>query len=190
LDSAPWRGTGEQQTPIPTPQWTVELLQGSTTSQPDMARTIERINREMARVLGVEQLLLGSDSTGSFALSRDKTASFGLIVTSTLQEIREGFQRDIIRPLRELNGWAKELDPTFVVEQIQYRDIEQVTGALRDMAQAGATLSPDDPAINEVRAILGLSEAVPLDIDLLFPQPQPPADGDDTPPPADGGGVA
>ncbi len=179
LDSAPWRGLGEQQTPIPTPQWSIELLRGATTSQPEMAKAIERINREMARVLGVEQLLLGADSTGSFALSRDKTQSFGLIVSGTLQEIKEGFERDFITPLGILNGWPKELLPSFAVEQIQYRDIEQVTGALRDMAQAGATLSPDDPAINEVRGILGLSDAIPLDIDLLFPQPPAPSGEDD-----------
>lgn len=163
LDSAVWRGSGEQQTPISEKQWSIELLQGGTTSQPDMAKAIERLNREMARVLGVEQLLLGSDSTGSFALSRDKTQSFGLTVSSTLQEISEAFTRDLIGPLMDLNGWDRKLMPYFQVEQIQYRDIEQVTTALRDMATAGATLMPNDPAINEVRAILGLSPAPEMD---------------------------
>ncbi len=167
LDSAVWRATGETQAPINVPQWNIELLQGSTTSQPEMAKAIERLNREMARVLGVEQLLLGSDSTGSFALSKDKTQSFGLTVASTLQEIKEAFQRDYLKPLWELNGWDPALMPTFAVEQIQYRDIEQVTAALRDMAQAGATLMPNDPAINEVRAILGLSEAPELDEEMV-----------------------
>lgn len=167
LDSAVWRGSGEMQTPIAEKQWNIELLQGTTTSQPDMAKAIERLNREMARVLGVEQLLLGSDSTGSFALSRDKTQSFGLIVASTLQEIGEAFSRDFIGPLMDLNGWDRKLMPYFQVEQIQYRDIEQVTTALRDMATAGATLMPNDPAINEVRNILGLSPAPEMDEKML-----------------------
>ncbi len=189
LDSAVWRGSGEQQTPIAEKQWSIELLQGGTTSQPEMAKAIERLNREMARVLGVEQLLLGSDSTGSFALSRDKTQSFGLTVSSTLQEISEAFTRDLIGPLMDLNGFSRELMPYFQVEQIQYRDIEQVTTALRDMATAGATLMPNDPAINEVRAILGLSPAPELDEEMVEafqnqaagipPEGEEPADGEE-----------
>lgn len=157
LDSAVYRGTGESQTPSTTPQWNVELLQGSTNSQPDMARAIERLNREMARILGVEHLLLGADSSGSFALSKDKTQSFGMIVTSTLQEIKESFEADFLTPLFDLNGWNYDLWPTMKVEQIQFRDIEQITGALADLAQSGAVLAPDDPAVNEVRDMLGLS---------------------------------
>lgn len=173
LDSATYRSTGEQQTPSNVPQWSVELLTGGTTSQPDMAKAIERLNREMARVLGVEHLLLGSDSAGSFALSKDKTQSFGLIVASTLQEIKETLEADFLGPLFDQNGWDPELMPTFKVEQIQFRDIEQVTTALKDMATAGATLMPDDPAINEVRDLLGLSHMPELDTDLLIGQGRP-----------------
>lgn len=157
LDSAVYRGTGESQTPTTVPQWNVELLQGSTNSQPDMARAIERLNREMARILGVEHLLLGADSSGSFALSKDKTQSFGMIVTSTLQEIKESFETDFLTPLFDLNGWDRALWPTLKVEQIQFRDIEQITGALADIAQAGAPIVPGDPAVDEIRDMLGLS---------------------------------
>jgi hypothetical protein len=157
IDSAVYRGTGDSQTPSTVPQWSVELLQGSSNSQPDMARAIERLNREMARILGVEHLLLGADSSGSFALSKDKTQSFGMIVTSTLQEIKESFEADFLTPLFDLNGWDPSFWPTLKVEQIQFRDIEQITGALADLAQAGAALSPADPAVNEVRDMLGLS---------------------------------
>lgn len=173
LDSATYRSSGEDQTPSNVPQWSVDLLQGGTTSQPDMAKAIERLNREMARVLGVEHLLLGSDSAGSFALSKDKTQSFGLIVSSTLQEIKETMEADFLVPLFEMNGWDKNLMPTFKVEQIQYRDIEQVTTALKDMAAAGAPMMPGDPAINEVRDLLGLSQAPEMDPDMLIGQAVP-----------------
>lgn len=191
LDSATYRATGEQQTPSNVPQWSVELLQGGTTSQAEMAKAIERLNREMARVLGVEHLLLGSDSAGSFALSKDKTQSFGLIVSSTLQEIKETLEADFIGPLFDLNGWDPALTPTLKYEQIQYRDIEQVTTALKDMAGSGAPLMPDDPAINEVRDLLGLSHAPELETELLIgagrplppgsPPPDPEGEDDDIP---------
>jgi hypothetical protein len=158
LDSNVYRGTGDSQTPSTIPQWNIELLRGTTTSQPDMASAIERLNREMARMLGVEHLLLGSDSSGSFALSKDKTQSFGMIVTSTLQEIGETMEEDLLTPLMELNGWPEEDRPTMRPEQIQFRDVEQVTKALADIAKAGAPLAPDDEAIDEVRDMMGLSK--------------------------------
>ena len=122
-----------------------------------MATAIERINREIARVLGVEAIILGDGDAGSYALSRDKTNQFSLTVDSTLQELAEGFEDDLLTPLWQLNGWPIEAMPSLKPEAVQYRDIEQVTAALRDMANAGAVLDPDDPAINEVRALLGLS---------------------------------
>jgi hypothetical protein len=171
VDSEPHRGIGETETPINLRQYDIELLRGETTSQPDMARAIERLNREMARVLGVEHLLLGSSSQGSFALSKDKTETFALIVTGTLQEIQEVMENDFLDPLWELNGWDEELRPKFVVEQIQFRDIEQITNALNQLAKAGAPILPDDPAINEIRDQMGISHQPEREIDLLAPNP-------------------
>lgn len=175
LESEPWRGTGENQQPIDAPQWGVELMKGEATSQPEMAKAIERLNREMARVLGVEHLLLGSDSAGSFALSRDKTQSFGLIVDSTLREIGETMEADFLDPLFALNGWDPELKPKFTIEQSQYRDIEQITTALSDMAKAGAPIMPGDPVVNKIRDLMGLPHEPEIELDLALPnQPAQP----------------
>ena len=102
--------------------------------------------------------------TGSHALSKDKTQSFGLIVDSCLKELKETYQKDFLDPLWELNGWDEALKPTFKIEKIQYRDIEQITGALEQLARAGAPLGIDDPATNEVRSLLGLSDAPEMDL--------------------------
>ena len=167
IESAVYRGTGDNNTPSNARQWDVELMQGGGQGHEAIAAAIERKNREIARVLGVEHLLLGSDSSGSFAMSQDKTKSFGLIVDSTLREIKETFEADFLDPLFLLNGWDEKLKPTFVIEQIQYRDIEQITAALADLARAGAPLVNNDPAINEVRAQIGLSDQPEQeDIDL------------------------
>jgi phage gp29-like protein len=114
---------------------------------------------------------LGSSSQGSFALSKDKTETFALIVTGTLQEIQEVMENDFLDPLWELNGWDEELRPKFVVEQIQFRDIEQITNALNQLAKAGAPILPDDPAINEIRDQMGISHQPEREIDLLAPNP-------------------
>ena len=159
LDSRTYQTTDERNTPSSVRQWEVELLKGSPTSAKEVAAAIERKNREMARIIGVEQLLLGSDSAGSHALSRDKTQAFGLSVDSNLKEMKEVIERDLLNPLWALNGWDEELKPSFKIEKIQYRDIEQVTTALEQMARAGATMDLNDPAVNEIRKILGLSDA-------------------------------
>ena len=177
LDSLTYTTEDDKQTPSNIPQWNMELLQGDPNGQAEVAAAIERLNREMARVLGVESLLLGTDSRGSHALARDKTQTFSLMVDSTLQEIEETMEHDYRDVVWQLNGWPKELKPTLKTEPVAYRDIEQVTGALRDMAQAGAILAPDDPAINQVRDLLGLSRQKPIDLrDLALLLPDPPDD--------------
>ena len=158
----------------------MELLKGSATSFKENAEAIERVNREMARVLGVEQLLLGAGN-GSYALSADKTSSFFLLVDGALTEIREAVVEDLLKTLWELNGWDPEMMPELTTEAVRHTDVQEMAAVLRDMAAAGAVLDINDPAINEVREILGLS-----------PQPENLVDdtdaslmGDDTKPKGD-----
>ena len=158
LDSAQYRDLSADARISSTPQWDIELLTGSSTSLPALNTAIQRLNTEMARILGVEQLLLGGgDSGGAYALSKDKTEAFFLIVNSTLEEIRQNICDDLLVPMWLLNGWDLDTMPEVGIEEVNFSDVQMITSALRDLAQAGAPLDPDDPAIDEVRAILGLS---------------------------------
>jgi len=173
LDSSVYRAEGEMKSPSSTYLWSAELLQGDGGPHAEVAAAIERKNREIARVLGVEQLLLGSDSKGSHALATDKTQSFGMIVDSTLVELREQTRKDVLGPIWELNGWPKEMKPQLKTESIQYRDIAQIVSALEGLAKAGAPLAPNDPAINEVRQQAGLTDAPEQDMSVPTPTPAP-----------------
>jgi hypothetical protein len=167
LESQPYKGTGDSNTPGTVPQWDVELLKGDPKGQAEVATAIERVTRDIARVLGVDHLLLGGNDRGSFAMSKDKSQSFGVVVDSTLTEIRATFQSDFLDPIWVLNGWDPKTKPTFKTEAIAYRDIEQVVDALLKLSQAGAPLMPNDPAINEIREQIGLSDAEEIsDLDL------------------------
>jgi hypothetical protein len=163
VDSMTYQTLDDASTPSSVKQWDIELLKGSSSALPDMAVAIERVNREIARILGVEGLLLGEQTTGSHALSSDKALNFALIVDSTLSEIVDTYQKDFIKRLFEMNGWDQNLMPTFEVDVMQHRDITQVTQALKDLADAGAMLDPNDPATNEVRALLGVSPQPVID---------------------------
>lgn len=157
LDSITYQDEGDAGSFSNIPQWSVDLLKGSATSFGDVAIAIERVNREIARTLGVEGLLLGESTSGSHALSKDKSLNFALIVDSTLTELVDTFQRDMIERIFEINGWPEDKMPRFNTEAIQHRDITQITQALKDMASAGALIVSDDPAVVEVYEMLGLT---------------------------------
>lgn len=197
LDSLPYRSQDEAATPSAVPQWDLELLSGdASASEQTIAAAIERLNREIARILGVEGLLLGGDKVGSMALSKDKSDNLALQVDSTLGELAESFAKDLVRPLFSLNGWPEEALPVLKPDATQFRDIEQISAVLRDMATAGAVLAPDDPVIGEVRDLLGLSRPPEIGDELLDaarraaaglpPEPEPELPGGPEP---EGGGA-
>lgn len=164
LDSVPYRATGDPQTPSSTPLFDISLLTGSGTGLPDVARAIERINKEIARILGTEHLLLGADGQGSHALSRDKTHQFSLVVNGVLKELASTYKQDLLSVIWKFNGWPSEMMPEIVPESVEYRDVEQITSSLQQMAQAGAIIMPDDEVINDIRGLLGVS---PVNLDLV-----------------------
>jgi len=168
LDSAVYTGTGEQQTPTANRQWDIETMtSGSADSAVAVATAIERLNREMARIMGVEELMLGSDSAGSFAMSKQKSDNFALMVDSSLAEIRWAMQNDVVKTLFRINGWDETKMPTFRTEQIAFQDVAEIAQTLQSMAAAGAMLAPDDPAIDEIRSIMGLSPQKEIDLNAL-----------------------
>lgn len=142
--------------PSATHKWDVSLLTGNSNGQAEVAAAIHRTNLEIGRLLGVEHLMLGSDGTGSLALIGGKLSSFFLVVSSTLGEIADGVDRQLIGPVCRLNGIPRELWPKAVPAEVDVNDVAAVAAVLRDLATAGATLQPDDPAIDAVRSRVGL----------------------------------
>lgn len=160
LDSATYKTTDEKGTPSTTPQWDLQLLNGGATAHEAVAKAIERLNREIARVLGVEQLLLGERGGGSLALAESKANTLAMIVDSALEEIEEAVQSDLVARLYEVNGWDEELMPTAKTEKLQHRTITEITQALRDLSNASTAIGPEDEAFGEVFDQLGLTRPV------------------------------
>jgi hypothetical protein len=160
LDSATYLAQNEAATPSQTRLWDVDLLKCDSDNLQQVSGAISRVNGEIARILGVEGLLLGQGK-GSQALSRDKSDNFYMVVDSALNEMASGYSKDFINTLWLLNGLPQDLKPWFKTDSLGLRDVEKITNALKDMAQAGAVMTPDDPAIGEVRDLLGLSRGDP-----------------------------
>lgn len=163
LDSETYEGTtvDGNKSPSSTRKWDVELLKGEGGPHEAAAAAIQRINTEMARLLGFEHALLGSDGSGSLALIGGKLSSAFLVVSSTIGEVAEAVDRDLVGVVCALNGIPKELWPKAVPAEIDVNDITSIAAVLRDLATAGATLQPDDPAVDVVRARVGLPPAPP-----------------------------
>jgi hypothetical protein len=150
------------------PKWAVDIIKGTSTGLGEINTVIERINREIARVLGMEFLLLGGDGKGSLALSRDKTSMFAAVLEATLSELSWFATHDLVYPLLELNGLdPEECAPQVNPDPIATERIEAVVDALEGLARAGAVLQPDDPAIDQVRARLHLAKQPELAPDLI-----------------------
>lgn len=147
----------DSQTPTAVSKWALELLSGDSTSFPDMAKAITRMTQELARLLGVEHLLLGSDGAGSLALAQSKVGTFYLNLTSTLLDLVEIIERDVIQPLADMNGWPPELVPSVAVSEISDVDLDQVARILASLATAGAPIMADDPIVAEIRDRMGFS---------------------------------
>lgn len=149
------------------PQWGLELLTGQQTSLDKINTSIVRIMHDMAYIIGVESLLLGADGKGSLALSKDKSTNLYQNLESTLNDMAAVFSADFVGPLWMLNGLPDELKPKLKPGAVAFQDVEQVCVSLRDMATAGAILQPDDPVIDEVRDLLGVSHQPEISADML-----------------------
>jgi hypothetical protein len=164
FDSMPYESiseTGKSITSVM--KWGVDLLSGDPQSVEEMGAAIQRLQYEICVIMGTENLMTGRDGGGSMALSQDKSRNLYLTANSILGDIAEGVERDIRDAIWKLNGFAEELKPKARVEDVAFKDAVQIAQVLADMATAGAILAPDDPAIDDLRQLLGISDSKPMD---------------------------
>lgn len=200
LNSETYRNMDEAASPSSVRKYDVELLRGEADGTAEVSAAIQRMNQEIARLLGIEHIMLGSDGTGSLALGQTKLSNFFLTITSTQNDLAEAFDRDVVRVLCRLNGIPKELWPKLAPEEIDMTDVEALGSLLADLANAGAPIEPGDPAINSIRSRVGLPAAPEPDpmeqeidallqqqqLDTLLNPPPPPDPNNPNPPPQPG----
>src|SRR5205085_11707582 len=124
-----------------------------------LGEAIRRIEFEMALIMGTSSMLTGREGQGSRALSEDQSRNLYLMVNATLDDMVESFGRDLVDPIWAMNGLSDDLKPKLKHEDASFKDVAGIAKMLADMAQAGAILAPDDPAINDLRNLAGISEA-------------------------------
>lgn len=168
LDSEPYVAkTDTGSTVSSVMKWGVDLITGEQNSVEALGAAIKRLDYEMALIMGVSSLLTGREGEGSRALSEDQSRNLYLTVNQSLKDMAEAFDRDIIGPLWAMNGMDDKLRPKLTTEDAAFKDVEEIAATLAKMAQAGAILAPDDPAINDLRNLMGISEAEEMSIEDL-----------------------
>lgn len=145
-------------TPSSTKRWGIELLTGPATGIEHLGTAIEREMMNMALILGVDNLLTGQHS-GSRALSEDKSKNLYLMVNSCVKDISEAYEKDFVGALWKLNGFPNEMKPSFAPEDVSFKSVVEIATSLQAMAAAGAVMTPDDPAINDMRDLMGIAHA-------------------------------
>jgi hypothetical protein len=174
-------------------KWGMELLGkgGDGQAFQELNKSLDRLTHDMARIIGVESMLLGGTGGGGSggggrALAEDKSRNLYLLVDGIVGDLSEGYRRDMLGFVWKLNGLPMRLMPKFHTEDVAFKDVEQITKALADMATAGAIMDPQDPAINDLRDLMGISHqpdnvGTQAAAAALLPRTPPPKSGGVTP---------
>ncbi len=187
LDSATYR-SADQNSVTAVQKWAFDLLRGDAKGLMELNTVIGRLQVEIARVFGIEFVMMGAGSSGSKAMHADKTSMLAASLNGALSEMAASATRDLARPLVALNGLNPDTcTPTLVAEPIDSQDVTTACQALLQLSQAG--LQPNDPATNVVRSWIGLPDAPEPDPGMLGMGAGVPGDSGGPPPNPDDGEV-
>ncbi len=139
-------------------EWDFELKGSPGTKQIDTDKVIQRYDKRIASSMLSDMTLLGQDRVGSFALASSKTSLFVMFIATLLDAIKTTFNRHAIPRLLELNGMDLEAHPVIGHGDIETLDMEELSKALANLAQAGIVL--DLETENFIREKIGLPPRV------------------------------
>lgn len=143
------------------PSYAFELVKAPGAKQFDTTTVIRRENAAIAGVVLADWILLGHESVGSRALSVDKTAVFEASLDGWMEGIADVINIHAVPRLFAINAWRPAAGlPKLRPASVSREDVEQLTASIRNLAQSGAALFPDDNLENHLRARLRLPEKV------------------------------
>jgi hypothetical protein len=125
----------------------------------DTDKVINRKTMEMAVSVLADFVLLGHESVGSFALSRDKTNLFATALDATLDSIADVFNRHAIPRLLMLNGIPLKYAPKLTFTEVRGPTLEEIAESIERFSKAGMPMFPDTGVEALIRERLGLPPA-------------------------------
>lgn len=141
----------------------VELIASNGNRNIAIDPIIRRYQHDIARSVMAEFLMLGSSTTGSYALSKSKTDIFLRSVESYINTIYDILNDQIVRPLWEMNGFDIELLPKLVPGDVAPHDLDALGSYLRNLNGADINLTEQ---VDIIDALLANAELPLLDREL------------------------
>ena len=141
----------------------VELIASNGNRNIAIDPIIRRYQHDIARSVMAEFLMLGSNSTGSYALSKSKTDIFLRSVESYINTIYDVLNEQVVKPLWELNGFDVELMPTLKAGDVAPHDLDALGSYLRNLNGADINLTEQ---VDIIDALLANAELPLLDREL------------------------
>lgn len=138
-----------------TPMFSFELISSNGTRSLDTSKIIERYDFRIAQSLISDFMLMGSTSTGSFALSDNKLGSFVRSLEAYLEIIAEQFNRVAIPKIYEMNGWDLKDKCELTHMPIGSASIAELGKYLADIKHL---ITPDEALENALRTRADLPE--------------------------------
>ena len=141
----------------------VELIASNGNRNIAIDPIIRRYQHDIARSVMAEFLMLGSSTTGSYALSKSKTDIFLRSVESYINTIYDVLNEQVVKPLWEINGFDVELMPTLKAGDVAPHDLDALGSYLRNMNGADINLTEQ---VDIIDALLANAELPLLDREL------------------------
>lgn len=136
----------------------LESVMGQSTY--NVHEIISRWRKEIITGLLCQQLILGQDGSGSFALAEQLQGATGAVIDARLREIRDQLNHDLIPQLFALNGWDITNTPYFDFEDFQESNLDDFSKSVQRIASVGGMVLNAE-TINQIHEKLGLS--IPFD---------------------------
>lgn len=143
-------------------EYEVKGIQGDVLN-PDPA--IQRHQLAIVRSMITEFLTMGSGSTGSLAMHKDKSSMTMLALGGKANVVCDTFQMHLIRPWVDYN-WAVSSYPRLRYTHIDARPLAEIADAVSKFSLAGVPMN-DLEAVNAFRALMDLAKLEEL------PEPEP-----------------
>jgi ParB-like chromosome segregation protein Spo0J len=137
------------------PQYTFKLMNSGGSRQFSTDQTITRYEQRIAMTVLADFILLGNDSSGSFALSTSKSGMFQASLTAWMDIIKDVLNNYAIPRLFRLNG-VEGPYPQFAYEPVQKPSLADLATFVAALAGAGAQLFPDTNLENYFRDLAGM----------------------------------
>ena len=113
----------------------------------DVLSIIEFYRKSILTALFAQQLVLGQDGSGSYSLSESMAGVTGLSVETTLREIEQALNHDLVPQLFALNGVQKQVLPRITYGDVLPVDLETLSKFIQRVSAVGL-MSRDAKTVN------------------------------------------